>query len=586
MWRLDLKLNRLATAAGPIGTKSGAQSDELRAKNKALKRELQTKSKELAARIGEYRQRGEFDEAIAMLQSALEERSYPDRAIFEHLAEAYFATGRFDHALSAVHRLIELGDASAKTTLQLAVLQAKTGNASLARENFAKVVTAKPELHDAKFEYGCFLCGQGELAEGMALIDRAIERAPEAPRYRQSGAKRLWNAANRFWKADERTEAIACAKKASDLAPEQVTYHLTLARFCLRRGDTPGVLSGLKSAAEKLSALEIQPVDAKNLVKIATALQEGGELDAAWKLIQKVAPDDRPAQNLRCTIRYFQGDMAAARREALAYVKLLDSPMLRLPLRDLFAPCLRQAQADNREPEAAKWLWPRLNLPESARPDWLVRLRSGLLANELIRRWMLVNRERLDELDDLVEQPDWSLIAAARHDGRPVVLTGSHLGPIYVAVHYIDRLTHPMLMVAAGLIYALTLGTKPFVSTAEPHSMIQLRDALAKFGTVYLAGDGKGGSSRYPTKFLGSTVFLREGAAAIARLGKAQTFVCAARWAGHRIKLELIPGPTPEKGESRQSWNDRWFAFYMAQFENLLLAGPENIRSQSFWFVQ
>jgi hypothetical protein len=31
----------------------------------------------------------------------------------------------------------------------------------------------------------------------------------------------------------------------------------------LRRGDTPGVLSGLKSAAEKLSALEIQPVDAK-----------------------------------------------------------------------------------------------------------------------------------------------------------------------------------------------------------------------------------------------------------------------------------------------------------------------------------
>ena len=53
-----------------------------------------------------------------------------------------------------------------------------------------------------------------------------------------------------------------------------------------------------------------------------------------------------------------------------------------------------------------------------------------------------------------------------------------------------------MLMVAAGLIYALTLGTKPFVSTAAPHSMIQLRDALAKFGTVYLAGDGKGGSSR------------------------------------------------------------------------------------------
>lgn len=269
----------------------------------------------------------------------------------------------------------------------------------------------------------------------------------------------------------------------------------------------------------------------------------------------------------------------------MEYVKLIDSPILQLPLTRLLDQCLMQAESDDREPKIARLLWPRLNLPESKRRQWLARLRWGLLTNEYVRTWMLVNRGRLDELDALVELPNWSLLTDALDDGRPVVLVGSHLGPKSVVLHYLNRLDRPLVLAVGDPIYTLVLGSKLSVSVEQPHSIVNLRDSLASVGAVYLAADGTAGSSCYPAKFLGSTVSMREGAAALARLCNAQTFGLTARWAGHRIELHLAPGPTPVKGESREAWNERWFSFYMLHLESHLLAGPENIRDKSFRFL-
>jgi len=349
---------------------SGTEPSAIHAKSKRSK-ELRAKGKELRNRLGEYRRRGEFDEATAYLQCALRERSFPERTIFDQLAQLYASTGQFELARVAVKRIIELGDASPKTELQLAILEAKTDNASLAREIFAKVVSANPELHQAKLEYGCFLCEQGELAEGIPLIDSAIALAPDTGRDGQAAAKRVWEAANRLWNAGERTKAITCAQKAAELAPEHVAYHVGLANFRSQSGDQRDAISGLKSAAEQISELDLQPVDAKNLIKMAATLQSHGELHAAWRVLEKIPSDHQPpqrlpyvikAQKLRSIVKYFQGDIAAAHRETLAYVKLLDSPMLRLPLTDLLDECMRQARADDQEPALAKWLWPKLNL--------------------------------------------------------------------------------------------------------------------------------------------------------------------------------------------------------------------------------
>ncbi|MGH6802378.1 MAG: hypothetical protein ACREC3_03305 [Methyloceanibacter sp.] len=284
-------------------------------------------------------------------------------------------------------------------------------------------------------------------------------------------------------------------------------------------------------------------------------------------------------------IRYRQGAIAAAREEAVKYAELFAPSLRHVPLTDFFDACLRQAQVDDEEPELSRWLWPRLNLPVSSKTDWLVRLRWGLRINYLLRDWLLANRERLDELDEVVEPPDWSLLANAKEQGKPIVVAGAHLGPASVAIRYLDRLDHSLVMAIGNPLYSLAMGSKPFVSAAEMHNIVQLRDILTGLGTVYLAGDGRRGRSRFPANLFGATVFLREGAAALARLSQAQAFWYAARWVGNRIKLDLIPGPAAMENESREAWNARWFSFYMAQFESYLLAGPENVRSKTLWFV-
>ena len=560
-------------------------SKQLRAESKALTRELGARRKELCRRVSEYRLRGELSEAIGYLERALNEHAYPDCTVLDHLAKAYADTGQFELAIAAVERTIRLGNTSPSTELQLAVLQARAGNKLKARDIFAKLTAANPDLHRAHLEYGCLLCEQGELERGMILIDRAIELAPDRTKYSRLAAKKLYRAGRQFGSAGERTKAINCLEKAADLEPNRIGHHILLANLRTQNGDKRRAISGLKTAADTITKVGLPPTEANDLVKMAAILHGHGELGAAWNLLERDTSGDPRVQKRRYIIKYFQGDMAAARREASAYIKLLESPMLRLPLTAFLEECLTQAQTDERDPEPAEWLWPKLNLPESSKQDWLLRFRWGLLTNRLVPSWILVNRERLHELDALVEPPDWSLLATAREEGRPIVLAGVHLGPQLVAVHYLDRLDHPMLIVGGNPCHAATIGCKPIVTAPMLPNMIELRDALERFGTVFLAGDGGRGRSRYPVKFLGSTVFLREGLAALARLGQARTFMCAAHWVGQRIKLELVEGPTALKDESREAWNERWYSFYMSQYERLLLAAPENVRTHSFWFL-
>lgn len=374
---------------------------------------------------------------------------------------------------------------------------------------------------------------------------------------------------------------MAAAEKAAELAPTCFSYHIGLAEFQLATGDVKGAASRLKSAAETYSTAYQDPGNERAVVKMARTLQRIGELDAAWKLVEKVGADNRSAQRLRYTIKSLQGDLDGARREAIASFRLIKSPMAHLSLNDLLNECLKQAQADNQEPEIAKWLWPRLGLPESRRADWLLHLRWGLLVNDTVSEWIMVNRERLHELDDIIEPRGWSLYEAARKEGKPVVLAGAHLGPSLVVLHYLSRLAHPMMVVTARRDFAIAIGSKPFLPEVAPHNIIGLRDALIQFGTVFLAGDAKGGRSRYPAEFLGSKVLLREGVPALARLGGALTFFVAATWVNRRIKIELVPGPSPLKSENRGSWNERWFSFYLSQLERHLRAAPENVRAKT-----
>ncbi len=403
-------------------------------------------------------------------------------------------------------------------------------------------------------------------------------------RAKRSRAERSWNAAAQFWAAGERAKAIVAAQKAVQFSPGHLSYHLGLAEFRYANGDGQGAVLGLKSAAKKLTAFG--PDRGKKIVELAAALHRNGETETAWKLLEAADPGNLAVQRLRFVIKHSQGDLDGARREVSAFFKLIDSPIFRLSLTDLMDECRKQAEVDDQEPRVAKWLWPRSGLPDAERRDWLVRLRWGLLINDIMATWIPVNRERSHELDAIIEPQDWSPYEAARKEGKFVVLVGAHLGPQLVAVRSVDLLDHPMLVVADNLTYTVSMGRKPFLSDAVPYSIVDLRNGLSHHGTVFLAGDGRNGRSQYPTKLFGSTVFLREGAAALARLCGAQTFFVAARWIDRRLKIELVQGPAPLKSESRDAWNERWFSFYMGQIERVVLAGPENIRTRCFWYAE
>lgn len=262
-------------------------------------------------------------------------------------------------------------------------------------------------------------------------------------------------------------------------------------------------------------------------------------------------------------------------RQTAELNKLVKADLRHMHLKELFDECLRQALADDKEPELSNWLWSRLNLPASTKADWLVKLRWGLKINRLIRVWIRVNRDQLDELDAVVETPDWSLLAAAKAERRPVLLAGAHLGPSFLARHYL-QVDHPLVMLVKQ--YPSNLEMRSKLLLAKEESIVELLNVLSDLGTVYIAGDGRCGRSRCPASLLGSPVYLREGAAVLARLSQAQTFWYAARWIGHRIKLDLVPGPIALHHEGRKAWNARWFSFYMAEFQRYLLAGPENVR--------
>jgi len=323
----------------------------------------------------------------------------------------------------------------------------------------------------------------------------------------------------------------------------------------------------------------------KPAMELAHELEKANRLSEAWTALENVPSGHFKAQLLRSRIRYRQRDIAAARQEAAKYAELYAPSLRHARLTELFDDCLRQVEADNeannKEAELANWLWPRINLPSSSKSDWLIRLRWGLRMNKLVRHWILTSRDRLDELDELVDPPDWSLLATAKAEQKPVVVAGAHLGPRLLGLHYLNQVDHPLVTLVGNPSYSLAAGTKPFLLADEPHSIVELRNILGGPGTVYLAGDGRRGRSRFPASLFGSPVYLREGVAVLAWHSKAQTFWYAARWTGHRIQLELVPGPTPLQHETREAWSARWFSFYMAQYERCVLAGPENLRGRN-----
>ena len=144
------------------------------------------------------------------------------------LAEIYRAQGKFDAAIAAYRKSLELNPKVAAAHYHFGTLLASQGQAAEAVECFCRAVQLEPGHAPAHTELGRIAQQEGRLAEAQAAFEIAVQATPDDPQaYLRLG---ICLAGQGQWHA-----AIACYEKALRLRPDwpEAGYRLGKARLAL-----------------------------------------------------------------------------------------------------------------------------------------------------------------------------------------------------------------------------------------------------------------------------------------------------------------------------------------------------------------
>jgi tetratricopeptide (TPR) repeat protein len=494
------------------------------------------------------------------------------RAYFKE-ASAYWRKGEQARAIDCAARAVSLDEQNSETHLALAQFRTQAGD-------YIGAIDGLRLAAETVYPVESIL---RRLVHLLYTINRPDEAVPLVRRLLEANARdhQSWLLRAQLMMAlGQLDEARRAVERAIAIKPDCASGYAILSRVLLRQNE-----AGLaQEKVEKAIALGGESISLT--YRLASIHEVRGRLAEAWDALTRVPLDHIPAQIRRARILYVRGDIDGARAATCELGRLYAKSLGDLSLNTLFNQCLDEAKRDQREPDAANWLGSHLGWPESDKAGWRLRLKWGLVANNRINQWVLAHPDRIDELEVIVETPDWSVLAAMRTEGKAILLTGGHVGPRTAVLHCLNRLDVPLGMVVGDVSYVLRYGCKPFIVPNESRSIIALREMLDTHGIIYIVVDGSFGRSRCPVEFLGASGHLAEGASALARSSGAHVFWLAARWVENRIKLDLVPGPTPDPGEDKAVWNGRFFSFYLAQLEKQLRSGPENLRHATLRFIK
>ncbi len=169
---------------------------------------------------------------------------------------------------------------------------------------------------------------------------------------------------------------------------------------------------------------------------------------------------------------------------------------------------------------------------------------------------------------------------------RPVVVVAWHLGPRRSLMATLRKLEVDAL-VAGGKARArrAEAGRLQVVSLEDPGLatafLRRALDTLARGGVVGLAMDGAHGG-RHPVPFLGGTLDLGRGVAALVRRSGAELVPLTARWIGHSSRFESrlhdpLPKPAADPADALR-FDEELLATTARWFEAQLRADPANVR--------
>ena len=126
-----------------------------------------------------FKERGEYDEAIQLLQRAVEERGREEKLYQYNLAHVYLNMGQYERAADEFEAVAVLDPNSALTHYGLGVTKSRQGLLADAEDSLVKAIARSPEYAEAYFELGKVYDGLARPRESAAMYQETIKRNPE-----------------------------------------------------------------------------------------------------------------------------------------------------------------------------------------------------------------------------------------------------------------------------------------------------------------------------------------------------------------------------------------------------------------------
>lgn len=490
-----------------------------------------------------------IDEALATADQAIaldsnNSRGFVNKAILLDRMEA------FHQALVSADQAIKLAPDTLDAHLVQADIFFKLGRFSEAIEALDRVIGLNPGSAETHSDKARVLMQTGELEDALACIDLAIALDPSSIIFQNLRGAILF-AAHKF------DDALAQFNEMLSNAPDHAEGLLGKGR-CLHRLNRNDealaiVAEQLRIQSEDAPLLRLQGQIFAGLGGFKDAL---ASFDLAFELSPEEFPDD-----------FYQYSFFAQ-----------SETMGRSPLPSRLAEGLAQllAEAGLDEDEMRS----PASVPKPGDSEWVKRFQWGRKANILVHRWVCFNRDEHEQLNSIIDGPDWTEVEREMGRGSGVVLGSAHLGPHAIAGHALIQSGLPCLFVSNNEVFNcfLALGNIPF-ETGDRWTATRLAKFLRTGGAIFQIGDDVRGGTIVEYGGGEAAVRINNLPPTIAYHTKAPIYWYGARWQGRRIVIDLERAPSPNDGEPIEQWNARWFEFYLAKY-NSVLSSPENLKTR------
>ncbi|MGQ9590064.1 MAG: tetratricopeptide repeat protein, partial [Planctomycetota bacterium] len=210
------------------------------------------------------KRRRAVDQAIAEYREFLAARP-DDPTSHYNVGNYYLEAGSLPAAVAAYELALRLEPSFLPALVNLSMAWARSGDPARAESALRRALGLNPRSPEAHFNLALLLAERGERAEAKAHLERAVELDPRS-------AQAAYNLAI-VVSEDDLERAIALARRAAELLPEDPRYGYTLAFYEWRAG------RAREAEATLRAHLERHPADADALGLLAQILEEAGRAD-------------------------------------------------------------------------------------------------------------------------------------------------------------------------------------------------------------------------------------------------------------------------------------------------------------------